>query len=93
MPPRRGTSGWPVITRSGAETPGQWVGSGMAGIDGLAAGDVVTAEQMQALFGPWSKGGSGPSAQPLSQATCQRALDAADIANCFGSPDTSVDGF
>jgi len=33
------------------ETPGQWVGSGMAGIDGLAAGDVVTAEQMQALFG------------------------------------------
>ncbi|MFC3687274.1 MobF family relaxase [Aquipuribacter hungaricus] len=33
------------------ETPGQWVGSGMAGIDGLAAGDIVTAEQMQALFG------------------------------------------
>jgi DNA primase catalytic core len=33
------------------ETPGQWLGSGLAGIDGLAAGDVVTAEQMQALFG------------------------------------------
>jgi conjugative relaxase-like TrwC/TraI family protein len=33
------------------ETPGQWLGSGMSGIDGLAAGDVVTAEQMQALFG------------------------------------------
>ena len=33
------------------ETPGQWLGSGMAGIDGLEAGDVVTAEQMQALFG------------------------------------------
>ncbi|GAA2469045.1 MobF family relaxase [Terrabacter carboxydivorans] len=33
------------------ETPGVWVGSGMAGIDGLEAGDVVTAEQMQALFG------------------------------------------
>ncbi|HEX8508157.1 MAG TPA: MobF family relaxase [Propionibacteriaceae bacterium] len=33
------------------ETPGVWIGSGMAGIDGLAAGDVVTAEQMQALFG------------------------------------------
>uniref|UniRef100_UPI0012650B9B MobF family relaxase n=1 Tax=Segeticoccus rhizosphaerae TaxID=1104777 RepID=UPI0012650B9B len=33
------------------ETPGVWVGSGMAGIDGLAAGDAVTAEQMQALFG------------------------------------------
>src|SRR5665648_420458 len=33
------------------ERPGQWIGSGMAGIDGLAAGDEVTAEQMQALFG------------------------------------------
>ena len=33
------------------EAPGRWVGSGMAGIDGLAAGDVVTAEQMRALFG------------------------------------------
>jgi DNA primase catalytic core len=33
------------------ETPGEWVGSGMAGIDGLDSGDVVTAAQMQALFG------------------------------------------
>ena len=33
------------------ETPGVWVGSGMAGIEGLTAGDMVTAEQMQALFG------------------------------------------
>ena len=33
------------------ETPGLWIGSGMAGIDGLAAGDPVTAEQMRALFG------------------------------------------
>lgn len=33
------------------ETPGQWVGSGLTGIDGLEVGDVVTAEQMQALFG------------------------------------------
>ena len=33
------------------ETPGQWIGSGMAGIDVLEAGDEVTAEQMQALFG------------------------------------------
>ena len=29
-------------------------------------------------YSPWSKGGSGPSAQPLSQATCQRALDAGE---------------
>ncbi|GAB3993424.1 MobF family relaxase [Nocardioides marmoraquaticus] len=33
------------------ETPGVWVGSGMASLDGLDVGDVVTAEQMQSLFG------------------------------------------
>jgi hypothetical protein len=33
------------------ETPGVWIGSGLDGIDGLAAGDLVTAEQMRALFG------------------------------------------
>jgi conjugative relaxase-like TrwC/TraI family protein len=33
------------------ESPGRWVGSGMAGIDGLDVGDPVTAEQMRALFG------------------------------------------
>jgi DNA primase catalytic core len=33
------------------ETPGVWVGSGLTGIEGLVAGDVVTAEQMRFLFG------------------------------------------
>jgi hypothetical protein len=33
------------------EAPGVWIGSGMDGIDGLSAGDPVTAEQMRALFG------------------------------------------
>jgi hypothetical protein len=33
------------------EMPGVWMGSGLDGIDGLAAGDPVTAEQMRALFG------------------------------------------
>ncbi len=33
------------------ESPGRWVGSGLVGLDGLAAGDVVTAEQMKHLFG------------------------------------------
>ncbi|HWP32138.1 MAG TPA: MobF family relaxase, partial [Solirubrobacterales bacterium] len=33
------------------ESPGVWLGSGMVGIDGLQAGDAVTAEQMRALFG------------------------------------------
>ncbi|MCA0295263.1 MAG: relaxase domain-containing protein [Actinobacteria bacterium] len=46
------------------ETPGTWVGSGLAGIEGLAAGDVVTAEQMQALFGA----GLHPLARQRSEA-------------------------
>src|SRR5215213_10074035 len=33
------------------ESPGTWIGSGLDGIDGLIAGDSVTAEQMRALFG------------------------------------------
>jgi conjugative relaxase-like TrwC/TraI family protein len=33
------------------ETPGVWIGSGLTDIDGLTAGDPVTAEQMRALFG------------------------------------------
>jgi conjugative relaxase-like TrwC/TraI family protein len=33
------------------ESPGSWIGSGLAGIDGLSAGDAVTAEQMRSLFG------------------------------------------
>src|SRR6187200_2448426 len=33
------------------ESPGVWIGSGLDGIDGLAAGDPVTAKQMRALFG------------------------------------------
>lgn len=33
------------------ESPGRWVGSGLVGIDGVVAGDVVTADQMLSLFG------------------------------------------
>jgi len=33
------------------ESPGQWLGSGLAGLDGIEAGDEVTAEHMRALFG------------------------------------------
>ena len=32
------------------ETPGRWVGRGLAGVDGLDVGDVVTGEQMRLLF-------------------------------------------
>ncbi|MET0930020.1 MAG: MobF family relaxase, partial [Aeromicrobium sp.] len=32
------------------EAPGRWVGSGLGNLEGLSAGDTVTAEQMHALF-------------------------------------------
>jgi conjugative relaxase-like TrwC/TraI family protein len=32
------------------ETPGRWVGRGLAGVDGLDVGDAVTGEQMRLLF-------------------------------------------
>jgi hypothetical protein len=54
------------------ETPGAWTGSGLAGIDGLTAGDTVTAEQMKALF--------GAGMHPLA-ATRLEQLDAADLSD------------
>ncbi|MEO3939318.1 MobF family relaxase [Dermatophilaceae bacterium Soc4.6] len=47
----KGHTGLASYYTATGETPGQWVGSGMTGIDGLSAGDPVTADQMQALFG------------------------------------------
>ena len=44
-------SGWRRTTPPKAKCRAAGSGSGMAGIDGLDAGDVVTAEQMKALFG------------------------------------------
>src|SRR5829696_1264567 len=52
------------------ESPGSWIGSGMAGIDDLDAGDAVTAEQMRALFGA----GMHPLAAPALE-----QLEAADF--------------
>lgn len=43
------------------EAPGRWVGSGLIGVDGLGAGDVVTAEQMKHLFGSGSHPLTGES--------------------------------
>ncbi|WP_457255964.1 MobF family relaxase [Pedococcus sp. P5_B7] len=47
----KGHTGLASYYAAKGEAPGQWIGSGIAGIAGLSAGDVVTAEQMQALFG------------------------------------------
>jgi TrwC relaxase len=52
------------------ETPGAWIGSGLAGIDGVNGGDAVTAEQMRALF--------GAGMHPLA-ATRLEQLDAAEL--------------
>ena len=66
------------------ETPGVWLGSGMAGIDGLDAGDRVTAEQMQNLFGA----GMHPLVQQRMDALHGPALTEADYreASRLGSP-------
>jgi hypothetical protein len=47
----KGHTGLAAYYAERGERPGVWVGSGMAGIDGLNAGDPVTAEQMRVLFG------------------------------------------
>jgi hypothetical protein len=53
------------------ETPGVWIGSGLEGVDGLTAGDPVTAEQMRALF--------GCGLHPLAQVR-QQQLEGPDLA-------------
>ena len=50
------------------ESPGLWVGSGLAGVQGLAGGDVVTSEQMRFLF--------GRGLHPLADARGEAALAA-----------------
>jgi hypothetical protein len=47
------------------ESPGLWVGSGLAGIDGLRAGDAVTAEQMRR---PLRRRHASPRSNPVGAA-------------------------
>ena len=73
------------------EAPGVWIGSGLVGIDGLAEGDPVTAEQMEFLFG---KGEHPLAAQRLAalgpDATEQERRDAVRLGRPFRMPDTSA---
>jgi hypothetical protein len=48
----KGHTGLAAYYTEKGEKPGVWIGSAMAGIDGLKAGDPVTAEQMRALLAP-----------------------------------------
>src|SRR5829696_9117105 len=66
------------------ETPGAWIGAGLAGIDGLSAGDAVTAEQMRALFGA----GMHPLAATRLEQLAAADLTAANVqaATRLGAP-------
>jgi conjugative relaxase-like TrwC/TraI family protein len=72
------------------ETPGVWTGSGLDGIDGLTAGDPVTAEQMRALFG-W---GLHPLAELRQQQLEGPDLSAGDFQDAarLGAPFKILDG-
>ena len=72
------------------ETPGVWIGSGLDGIDGLAVGDSVTAEQMRALFGC----GLHPLAERRQQQLEGPDLSAHDFRRVvrLGAPFRVVDG-
>ena len=67
-----------------------WIGSGMAGIDGLNAGDPVTAEQMKALFGA----GMHPLAEQRIQQLAGPHLTEADLlaVTRLGAPFKVFDG-
>ena len=54
------------------EAPGRWIGSGLAGIDGLGYGDVVTDQQMKYLF--------GDGCDPVTGAALGRALRPGSVA-------------
>lgn len=73
------------------EAPGEWVGSGLAGIDGLAEGDPVTAEQMASLFG---QGQHPLSAERLAKldanATEQERREAVRLGTPFRQPDSTT---
>ncbi len=73
------------------EAPGEWVGSGLAGIDGLAEGDPVTAEQMAFLFG---QGQHPLSAERLAlldaNATEQERREAVRLGTPFRQPDSTT---
>src|SRR5215211_4035020 len=67
---KKGHIGLASYYTEGGESPGGWIGSGMAGIDGVNVGDLVTAEQMKALF--------GAGMHPLSANRLEQ-LDTADL--------------
>jgi TrwC relaxase len=86
----KGHTGLASYYAARGETPGVWIGSGLDGVDGLAAGDPVTAEQMRALFGC----GLHPLAELRQQQLDGPDLSARDFQNVvrLGAPFRVVDG-
>src|SRR5688500_18067158 len=86
----KGHTGLAAYYTEKGEKPGVWIGAGMAGIDGLNAGDPVTAEQMRALFGA----GMHPLAQQRIQQLAGPDLTEADLLAVMrlGTPFKVFDG-
>ena len=92
----RGQLGLAAYYEEKGESPGRWMGSGLAGLD-LADGDVVTEEQMKLLFGQgWHPRSQEPDAVargwgalgrpfPTFEATTLRQ----EIATAFSAHNTS----
>ncbi|HPE12018.1 MAG TPA: MobF family relaxase [Actinomycetota bacterium] len=80
----RGHSGLASYYSAKGEAPGVWVGSGMANLEGLDAGDPVTEEQMRNLFGS----GRHPLAERLREAAAEQGADPSgqERATWLGTP-------
>ena len=77
----RGHSGLASYYSATGEAPGVWVGSGLEHLEGLAAGDLVTEEQMRSLFGS----GRHPLAEQLRAAAADSGT-AQERATWLGTP-------
>jgi hypothetical protein len=86
----KGNTGLASYYTERGETPGVWIGSGLDGIDDLSAGDLVTAEQMRALFGC----GLHPLAEVRQQQLEGPDLSPRDFQNVahLGAPFRVLDG-
>ena len=86
----KGHTGLAAYYSERGEKPGVWIGSGMAGIDGLNAGNSVTAEQMRALFGA----GMHPLAEQRIEQLAGPHLTEADLLAVarLGAPFKVLDG-
>jgi len=77
------------------ETPGVWVGAGLAGVDGLTVGDVVTADQMRALFGAGQHPLAAERVAPAQAggASARVAAEAGRLGSPFRPRSTAARGF